>query len=86
MLDRLNHIDSIIQQLSNDVSRYYAKRDELEEWRISVDERISVARNAITIWAQSHRNLGTGIPVPPLIDVTGIATGLVGTAAGRVVP
>jgi len=60
--------------------------DELEDWCINVDEKIRVARNAITVWAQSHRNLGAGIPVPPLIDVAGFTSGLVGTAASKVVP
>lgn len=86
LLDRLKHIDIMIQQLSNDVAEYHAKQDEMENWRINVDERIKVARNAMTVWAQSHRNLGAGIPVPPLIDVSGFASGLVGTAVNKVVP
>jgi hypothetical protein len=76
----------MIQQLSNDAADYHAKQDEMENWRINVDERIKVARNAMTVWAQSHRNLGAGIPVPPLIDVSGFASGLVGTAVNKVVP
>jgi hypothetical protein len=32
------------------------------------------------IWGQSHRNLGVGIPVPPLIDVEGLAGSAFGTA------
>jgi hypothetical protein len=39
----------------------------------------------MTVWAQSHRNLGAGIPVPPLIDVAGFATGLVGSATKTVI-
>lgn len=84
--DRLKHIDIMIQQLAYDASEYHAKQDEMENWRINVDERIKIARNAMTVWAQSHRNLGAGIPVPPLIDVAGFATGLVGTAVNKVVP
>ena len=86
LLERLKNIDNVIKQKSDDVAAYYAKQDELEDWRISVDGKIRIARNAISIWAQSHRNLGAGIPVPPLIDVAGIATGLVGTATGVVLP
>jgi hypothetical protein len=35
---------------------------------------------------QSHRNLGFGIPVLPMIDVAGFAFGLVGSAAKTVIP
>ena len=73
-------------QLDEIKSEYIAKQDELIAWRTQVDEKIRIARTAITIWAQSHRNLGAGIPVPPLIDVAGFATGLVGSAAKTVLP
>jgi hypothetical protein len=86
LLERLNRLNNILIQLSTDVADYYAKQDEMEEWRLNVDEKIRVARNAISVWAQSHRNLGAGVPVPPMIDVTGIATGMVGTAAGVALP
>ena len=55
-------------------------------WRIQLEEKIIIARNSTTIWAQSHRNLGAGIPVPPLIDVAGFASGLVGTATKTILP
>jgi hypothetical protein len=86
LIRRLNMIDSVIRQLDDDVADYRAKQNELEEWRVQVDEKIRIARNAITVWAQSHRNLGNGIPVPPMIDVAGFATGLIGGAAQKVVP
>jgi hypothetical protein len=86
LLKRLDDIDTVLKQLSADVADYYAKQDEMEAWRINTDERIRVARNAITVWAQSHRNLGSGVPVPPMIDVAGIASGLSGSAAGVVLP
>jgi hypothetical protein len=86
LLKRLDDINTIIKHLSADVVDYYAKQDEMEAWRINTDERIRVARNAITVWAQSHRNLGNGIPVPPMIDVAGIATGITGTAVGKIIP
>ncbi len=76
----------MITQMDDDIIEYHAKQDEMENWRLYVDEKITIARNAMTVWAQSHRNLGAGIPVPPLIDVAGIATGLVGTATGVVLP
>jgi hypothetical protein len=86
LLERLNRIDHMIIQMDDDIQEYHAKQDEKEAWRISVDEKIKMARNAMTVWAQSHRNLGAGIPVPPLIDVAGIAGGLVGTATSAVLP
>jgi hypothetical protein len=83
---QLHHINLMFTQLNEIKMAYIAKRNELIAWRAQVDEKIMVARTAMTIWAQSHRNLGAGIPVPPLFDVAGFATGLVGTAAGSVVP
>jgi hypothetical protein len=84
--DQLHQIDIMSTQLNEIKMAYIAKRNELIAWRAQVDEKIMIARTAMTIWAQSHRNLGDGIPVPPLFDVAGFATGLVGTAAGSVVP
>ncbi len=86
LLDRLNRIDHMIMQMDDDIMEYHAKQDEKEEWRISADEKLKMARNAMTVWAQSHRNLGAGIPVPPLIDVASIAAGLAGSAANAVIP
>jgi hypothetical protein len=76
----------MMDQMDEIKAEYIAKQNELIAWRTQVDEKIRIARTAITIWAQSHRNLGAGIPVPPLIDVAGIAGGLVGTAAKTVIP
>ncbi len=80
LIERLKRIDDVIHQLDYDVANYNAKRDELETWRRGVEEKIKVARQAITIWAQSHRNLGNGIPVPPMIDIGEITGSVVGTA------
>jgi hypothetical protein len=80
LLDRLARIDTLIHQLDYDLAAYRAKQEELGEWRLGVDEKVKIARNAMAVWAQSHRNLGAGIPVPPLIDVSGIAGSLAGTA------
>jgi hypothetical protein len=86
LINRLKTIDGVIHQLDDDVVDYRAKRDELEAWRLQTDEKIRIARNAITVWAQSHQNLGNGVPVPPMIDVAGFASGLIGGAASRAVP
>ena len=86
LLDQLHQINIMFSHLEEIKVAYIAKQKELVAWRALVDEKIMIARTAMTIWAQSHRNLGAGIPVPPLFDVTGFATGLVGTAAGTVIP
>jgi hypothetical protein len=79
LTERLTRLDTFIHQLDPDVALYMAKLRELEEWRQTIDEKVKIARDAIAVWAQSHRNLGAGIPVPPLIDVTGMAKNLVKT-------
>jgi len=84
--DQLQHIEVMFNQLVDIKGAYIVKQNELVAWRSVVEEKIMVARTAMTIWAQSHRNLGAGIPVPPLFDVGGFATSLVGTAAGTVIP
>lgn len=84
LLDRLAGINTVLHQLDYDLLAYKAKQDELGAWRYEIDERIKIARNAMAVWAQSHRNLGNGIPVPPLIDVQGMAGSLVGNAVKTV--
>ena len=79
---RLERINTFIHYLDDDKTVYSAKQRELEALRVNTEERIKVARDAIMVWAQSHRNLGAGIEVPPMIDVAGIAGGL----ARKVVP
>ncbi len=83
LIANLQQIDILIHQLDEVKAEYIAKQDELIAWGAQVDAKIRIARSAMTVWAQSHRNLGAGIPVPPLIDVAGIATGLVGSAPER---
>ena len=86
LLGQLNQVDILLHQLDDAKGEYLAKQDELTTWRITLEEKILIARNSMTVWAQSHRNLGAGIPVPPLIDVTGFASGLLGKAANVIVP
>jgi hypothetical protein len=85
LIAQLQQIDVLVHQLDDVKAEYIAKQDELIAWGAQVDEKIRIARTAITVWGQSHRNLGAGIPVPPLIDVAGIAGGLVGTATRTVI-
>jgi len=58
---RLGRIDEMLKQLDDDRIEYLAKKGEISNWHLQVDEKLSIARNAIIIWAQSHRNLGKGI-------------------------
>lgn len=86
LMGQLINIDTMLHQLDEIKIEYIAKKDELIRWRTQVDEKIRIARTSMIVWAQSHRNLGAGIPVPPLIDVGRVASGLVGNAAKTVVP
>jgi hypothetical protein len=85
LIKELQQINILIHQLDDVKTEYIAKQDELIAWGTQADEKVRIARTAMTVWAQSHRNLGAGIPVPPLIDVAGIATGLVGSATRTVI-
>ena len=79
---RLERINTFVHNLDDEKAVYSSKQRELETLRVSVEDRIKVARDAVLFWAQSHRNLGVGIAVPPLIDVGSIGLGL----AKKVVP
>lgn len=82
LTSRLERIDRFLSQLWTEAQIYRARQQELQEWRVDVEQKIKTARDGLMVWAQSHYNLGKGIPVPPLIDVGGIAGGL----AKKVVP
>jgi hypothetical protein len=57
-------------------ARYQATQEELTDLRIDLEQRIKVARDTVVVWGQSHRNLGAGIPVPPLVSLSKIASGV----------
>jgi hypothetical protein len=76
LTQRLSRLYEFMTQLLFEAQIYKAKQQELQEWRAEVDTKIRIARDALMVWAQSHHNLGKGIPVPPLIDVGGMAGGL----------
>ena len=85
LIAQLQQVDIFIHQLDDAKAEYIAKKDELITWGTQADAKVRIARSAMTVWAQSHRNLGAGIPVPPLIDVAGITTGLIGSATRTVI-
>lgn len=78
LMTRLERISSLIEQLRDARARYQATQEELTDLRIDLEQRIKVARDAVIVWGQSHRNLGAGIPVPPLVNLSKIASGVVG--------
>ena len=79
-------IETMIGYLTDIKAEYIAQQDEISAWRAQLDEKILIARTALAIWARAHKNLGAGIPVPPMIDVGGIANNLAGNAAKAVIP
>jgi len=80
LLDQLLQIDTMLGQLDDAKVELLAKQAELIGWQTHVDRRLGIAREAVTIWAQSHQNLGNGIAVPPLIDLSAMAEKLAGKA------
>lgn len=86
LMEQLRQIDTMLAQLNTARAEYDAKQDELITWRAQLEDKIIIARTSMTIWAQSHRNLGQGIPVPPLIDVASFTSGLIGNAAKTILP
>jgi hypothetical protein len=86
LLGQVNEVENMIKQLDDIRADYVAKKEEVVSWRNEIDNKILIARTSLNIWARAHKNLGTGVPVPPMIDVTGIASNLAGNAAKSVIP
>ena len=80
LLGKLERIDNLIRQLADEKAEYMETQRELQNLRINADRRIKLGRDAVVVWGQTHRNLGMGIAVPPMIDVTAWATGAAKTA------
>jgi hypothetical protein len=86
LLGQVKEVEMMIRQLEDIKATYNAKQDEVVAWRTELDNKILVARTSLAVWARAHKNLGQGIPVPPLIDVAGMASNLAGNAAKVVIP
>lgn len=69
LFKRLNNVDLMLRQLDDDKKEYMDMKEEISRWHGQVDEKISIARNSMIVWSQSHKNLGIGIETPPLIGV-----------------
>jgi len=78
---RAERVRVMIDGMEAERSVYIATQQELAQLRANLDDRIRVARNAVVVWGQSHRNLGAGVPVPPLINLSAVAS-----KAGSAVP
>jgi len=73
LIGRLERIDMLIGQLSDEKREYFETRRELVDLRINVERRLKLARTSVVVWGQSHRNLGAGIPVPAMINLKSVA-------------
>lgn len=69
LFKRLNNIDVMLRQLEDDKKEYMDMKEEISRWHGQVDEKISIARNSMIVWSQSHKNLGIGIETPPLVGI-----------------
>jgi len=80
LIGRLERIDMLIGQLSDEKREYFATREELDNLRINIERRLKLARTSVMLWGQTHRNLGAGIPVPPMINLKVVAAEMAKTA------
>jgi hypothetical protein len=89
LMAQLDRIRRLKEQLVPEFTIYKECQRELEGLRILNEERARLGRATLVLWARSHKNLGVGVPVPPVIDVVGLvqkATGAAAGAAGKLVP
>ncbi len=75
LVGRLERIDDLIRQLADEKAEYMETQRELQNLRINADRRFKLARDAVVVWGQTHRNLGAGIAVPPMVDLKAWAAG-----------
>ncbi|HUL59712.1 MAG TPA: hypothetical protein VLU43_10575 [Anaeromyxobacteraceae bacterium] len=83
---QLDRLKAAREQLAPDLADYRDSKVELDTLRVSVLEYARTARITLILWARSHRNLGRGVAVPPVIDVTGLLMGAASKAAGALIP
>ncbi len=74
------------EQLDPDLASFREAKAELDTLRANTVEHMRAGRVTLIMWARSHRNLGHGIAVPPVIDLKGMLFNTAGAAAGKVVP
>jgi len=83
---QLDRLKAAREQLAPDLAEYRESKLELDALRVSTLEYARTARITLILWARSHRNLGRGVAVPPVIDVTGLLVGAASKAAGALIP
>jgi len=89
LVAELDRIQRLKDQLIPEFNIYKESQRELEGLRILNEERARLGRATLTFWARSHKNLGMGVVVPPIIDMAGLlrtATGSAVGAAAKAVP
>jgi hypothetical protein len=86
IIDRLNRVQGLKDQLAPEFGIYREHLAEIETLRNSAEERARLTRVTLILWSRSHRNLAAGIGVPPAIDLKGMMTSTVRSAAGSIVP
>lgn len=78
IMQRMDNIALIKKQLEPEFELYKAHQKELDEILILVNEIMRKSRIAMIVFARSHRNLASGVTIPPDIDIMGEASKAVG--------
>jgi hypothetical protein len=89
LMAQLDRIRRLKEQLVPEFVIYKECQRELEALRILNEDRARLGRATLVLWARSHKNLGVGVTVPPVIDMLGLvqkATGAAASSAGKLVP
>ncbi|HTQ80782.1 MAG TPA: hypothetical protein VMM92_12355 [Thermoanaerobaculia bacterium] len=82
LVDELDRIQRLKDQLIPEFNIYKESQRELEALRILNEERARLGRATLTFWARSHKSLGMGVVVPPVIDMVALLRTATGSAAG----
>ena len=82
LVPELDRIQRLKEQLIPEFKIYKERQRELEALRILNEERARLGRLTLTLLARSHKNLGIGVAVPPVIEVVGLLRTATGSAAG----
>jgi len=82
LIAELDRIQRLKDQLIPEFNIYKESQRELEALRILNEERARLGRATLTFWARSHKSLGMGVVVPPVIDMVALLRTATGSAAG----
>jgi hypothetical protein len=84
LVAELDRIQRLKDQLIPEFNIYKESQRELEALRTLNEERARLGRVTLTFWARSHKNLGIGVAVPPVIDLVAILKSATGSAVKAV--